>query len=417
MPDKTPIYNGINLGGSSIANGGFESLSANPTALSVGQMYWNSVDGRIYGWTGSAWTNDAKTLEGYNSQKFLPFNISGYSAPFPLGVLIETDISAPSVFYLKISGLNYVSPYLPIDITLQGYMSNTTTLLGVKAYTNGSSITNFSAFIYNGKLAFWGIITDTNKTLFVECYHHDTNYNRIISVKNSAKPTTNIAADTTVTYITAWSSNNLTPSNFSNASDSFNFDATIEPTQTGTSSRTHLWSIQYALQGLKWIYTNWKSLFSDTSGYRIQLSKMQNRGIRINGNNIIGVNTDTEINLIAGNNITISVGSIVGGIVPITIDAGTQIISSISSLPTTLVANTCYKITTALTANLDLSTAARYINSPLEIEIQFTVGASNIYLLLATYKSINCYTNSILYANGVYLITIKNGIVSLSTLN
>lgn len=51
---------------------------------------------------------------------------------------------------------------------------------------------------------------------------------------------------------------------FSNASDSFNFDANIEPTQTGTSSRTHLWSIQYVVQSINFIWSAIKGL---TTGY------------------------------------------------------------------------------------------------------------------------------------------------------
>lgn len=106
---------------------------------------------------------------------------------------------------------------------------------------------------------------------------------------------------------------------FSNASDSFNFDANIEPTQTGTSSRTHLWSIQYVLQGLKYIYTLFKGLLS-TNG-RVLLSKMQNRAPNINGSSIIGAETDTIIDWRAGANITITPGVPIAGIYPVTIAA------------------------------------------------------------------------------------------------
>jgi hypothetical protein len=211
---------------------------------------------------------------------------------------------------------------------------------------------------------------------------------------------------------------------FSNASDSFNFDSNVEPTQTGTSSKTHLWSIQYLLQGLKWLYTNWKSLFSDTSGTRIQLSKIQNRlsGLKINGTVIVGANTDVEINLIPGTNIELVVGTVSGGVMPVTINStastATQTVVSVASLPTTIVANTCYKITTALSSSLILSTTARYIDSPLETEIQFSVGNySNVLLATGSYKCVNCFNGSSLYANGTYLIIIKNGVISLSALN
>ena len=101
--------------------------------------------------------------------------------------------------------------------------------------------------------------------------------------------------------------------------DSFNFDANVEPTQTGTSSRTHLWSIQYALQGLKYVYTLLKGLLS-TNG-RVLLGKMQNREPYINGGSIIGSETDTVIDWRAGANITITPGTEINGLRPVTIAA------------------------------------------------------------------------------------------------
>lgn len=116
-----------------------------------------------------------------------------------------------------------------------------------------------------------------------------------------------------------WTSGNLSKSEFSNASDSFNFDANIEPTQTGTSAKTHLWSIQYALQGMKYVYTLLKGLLS--TGGRVKLDKMQNRAPYINGNPIIGSETDTLVNWVAGTNITITPGTPTGGLLPVTISA------------------------------------------------------------------------------------------------
>lgn len=62
-----PYHEHLNLNGKQIKKGGFESLPSAPSSPSIGQTYFNSLNGRNYSWNGTSWKCDAETLGGQDS--------------------------------------------------------------------------------------------------------------------------------------------------------------------------------------------------------------------------------------------------------------------------------------------------------------------------------------------------------------
>lgn len=359
MPNRTSIYNGIDLGKSDIANGGFEVVSSLPTTnLFVGRKV--CYGGKDYMYNGTAWTNDATTLGGILVDYFKKgvgkgsyykdvVNISLHgtateiliktkipfisSSQMPLIHLEGYAYGAASPIELRIAFYIYSSSFVSLgctstcpwnpDIKLFTYVDNSTTYVGIALikdiYYPQCTINYID--VWGGGSGVQGRNYSENWTIE---YNTVTTPSIVPTDNLTSIPYRPIANSITGNAATATDSDKLDgkhATSFSNASDSMDFTISAEPTSTGTSTQTHLYGIQYLLKGLQWLYTNWKSLFSETSGSRIQLSKMQHQQPYINGSSVIGVNTDTVIDWRAGANITITPEAEINGLRPVTIAA------------------------------------------------------------------------------------------------
>lgn len=61
----------LDLNNHKLKNAGFQSLPSAPSSPSIGQTYFNSVNGRNYSWNGTAWKSDSETFDGYNRSTFM----------------------------------------------------------------------------------------------------------------------------------------------------------------------------------------------------------------------------------------------------------------------------------------------------------------------------------------------------------
>lgn len=303
-------YSDIDLLGNSLKNGG---------KVQIGRTYHNVTS---FEYSGTANEIVIKTKIPYSSSSLMPYiHIHGYA--YGLSAPIELKVA----FYIY--GGNFVSlgavslgAWQP-TIKLFSYLDGTTNYVAL-AFTSSIYYCRFSVNyqdIWQGTTRNysegWTVEYTTGATIVGTDNLVTVPYKSILMASDVLEKIKTV--DGTGSGLDADTLDGKQAVDFSNASDSFNFDANIEPTQTGTYSKTHLWSIQYALQGLKNVYTLLKGLLS-TNG-RVLLGKMQNRAPYINGSSIIGSETDTVIDWRAGANITITPGTVSGGLYPITIAA------------------------------------------------------------------------------------------------
>lgn len=372
---KKDKYVDIDLRGNSIQNGRFEEVSSLPTTnLFVGRKV--CYGGKDYMYNGTAWTNDATTLNGQDSSFYR--NVSNLvrpdftknDVPFVLRsmfdmvradrlyflpadqIIIEqstdagvtwitagvTDSKKASLFTGALAtipiplknGVRSCDCMIRITITAMKYdqtaatgetdrynywssnyvqsrerycqlsdafvwLNSVTDNIYLKVETatglNPNSFTNIREaffygydggnYVYMPTSTFGGSITQTSNRWNIRfTFRTCSSTNTFNDSDLSASTTTSIQSISRIKctgmnvyaysnnlmfndHLYSWDANkNATFPASVVSNETFNFDANIEPTQTGTSPKTNLWTIQYLLQGVKYNYTLLKDLLT-----------------------------------------------------------------------------------------------------------------------------------------------------------
>lgn len=374
-------YTDINLNNNKIQNGAFEVVSSLPTTnLFVGRKV--CYGGKDYIYSGTTWTNDATTLEGIGINDILPkLNTPRGNLGNPSvfeAALINSQFtnklwfypSAAFLFERSTDDITYtedstVSPLslvsgnsnsniaipkgscLRMTITSQGYvylnmlylyysMTGEAMFIKIEKYNSLNAIWTTVMDYTNGQASWPNHISVRHATIPFYNVSTASHYSKVrVTIKVNSDTSGGVYPNhflygmewwggypTGQRTIYSWDNikNVYFPASVI-SNETINCDINnIEPTQTGAAVvKTSSWWRQYKVQSINFIWSKLKGLLS-TNG-RVLLNKMQNRAPYINGSSIIGSETDTVIDWRAGANITITPGTVAGGLYPITIAA------------------------------------------------------------------------------------------------
>lgn len=313
MADNIPVEGNLDLKGNQIKNAGFEVVTSLPTTNNfIGRQV--TYQGRSYIWDGSVWKCDSDYLEigGRNVIKDSN-NINLFSKPH-LIIVSENNtdpFSGNEATLITLHKINY-DGFRRIDNLVEGQ------IYSVNLWVKLDTATNFVLNVSDGNTYFnlsRRVITEQGwqklQTTFVansykRVYIHFggaldlLQENGNVYVYGLNLEIGNIATDWTPA-----------PEDKANENQTINFDTSnIEPTQTGTTTKTSTWLWQYLTQSVNFLWLKVKDLFPttqatthnylpkiDNANKKLVKSNIQDDGSRVQINSPLMVNSKTYYNV------------------------------------------------------------------------------------------------------------------------
>ncbi|NLL64018.1 MAG: hypothetical protein GX241_07320, partial [Ruminococcaceae bacterium] len=180
---------GVSFDGTANINIPFANLASKPTTLAG------------YGITDAYTKAEVDGLAKY---------IGGYS--YSNGFLVKTNVARTenSMLVLHIKGNSY-GGRVPINTLVQVYnYVSSDAIINTGALNNGYKINEVKAFYYDNLVYFWVPQQTSFMTMTFQLLKAEGQVNRVVSVSNSAVPTTGVEKMVTITPRTAWFEDTLT---------------------------------------------------------------------------------------------------------------------------------------------------------------------------------------------------------------